>query len=69
MDRYFAIYWRKPSEVSPRAVLFVAFIPSQSVSKCKKCLKRVNIPCRSPNNFFIVSGFFFPFPEKQNLFI
>jgi hypothetical protein len=33
--------------VSPRSVLVVAFMLLHSVSKCKKCLKHVNMPCRS----------------------
>jgi hypothetical protein len=69
MDKYFVIYIGKPSEVSPRGALFVAFMQSQSVFKCKRCLKRVNIPCRSPNNFYIVSEYFSLFLKKQNLLI
>jgi uncharacterized metal-binding protein YceD (DUF177 family) len=47
MENYFVIYWRKPSEMSPGGVLVGAFMSLQSVSKCERCLKHVNIPCRS----------------------
>jgi hypothetical protein len=33
--------------VSPRSVMVVVFMLLHSVSKCKKCLKYVNISCRS----------------------
>jgi hypothetical protein len=46
VENYFVIYWRKPSEVSPRGALVVTFMPLQNVSKCKRCLKHVNIPYR-----------------------
>jgi hypothetical protein len=62
------IYWRKPSEVNPRGALFVAFVSSQSVSRCKICLKRVNIPYRSPNNFYIVSEYF-PLFLKRKIYL
>jgi hypothetical protein len=46
MENYFVLYWHKPSEVSPRSALVVAFMPLHGVSKCKMCLKHVNIPYR-----------------------
>jgi hypothetical protein len=44
---YFVVYWRKPSEVNPRGTLVVAFMSLHSVSMCEKCLKHVNMSCRS----------------------
>jgi hypothetical protein len=46
MESSVVIYWRKPSEVSPRDALVVAFMPLHSVSKCIRCFKHVYIPCR-----------------------
>jgi hypothetical protein len=50
--------------MSPSGALVAAYILLHSVSKCKKCLKHVNIHYRSFNNFHI-----FLFSENQNLFI
>jgi hypothetical protein len=47
MENYFVLYWRKPGEMSPRGNLVVAFMPLHGVSKCKMCLKHVNISYRS----------------------
>jgi hypothetical protein len=47
MENYFVLYWRKPSEVSPRGAFVVAFMALHSVSMCEKCLKPVNISCIS----------------------
>jgi hypothetical protein len=46
-ENYVVLYWRKPGEVSPRGNLVVAFMPLHGVSKCKMCLKHVNISYRS----------------------
>jgi hypothetical protein len=35
------------SEAHSRGSLVVAFMSLQSVSKCKRCFKHVDIPCRS----------------------
>jgi hypothetical protein len=43
MENYFVLYWRKPSGMSPRGNLVVAFMSLHGVSKCKMCLKHVNI--------------------------
>jgi hypothetical protein len=43
MENYFVLYQRKPSGMSPRGTLVVAFMPLHGVSKCKICLKHVNI--------------------------
>jgi hypothetical protein len=47
MGSYFVIYWHKPSEVSPKDALVVVFMLLESVSKSRRCLKHVNIRCRS----------------------
>jgi hypothetical protein len=47
MENYFVLYWHKPSGMSPRGALVVAFMPLHGVSKCKMCLKHVSISYRS----------------------
>jgi hypothetical protein len=47
--------------MSPRGTLVVAFMPLHGVSKCKMCLKHVNISYRSArwqNIYRIFSGIF-----------
>jgi hypothetical protein len=53
---------------SPKSVVVVAFMPLHSVSKCNKCLKHVNISCRSFTiNFHIfLNIFLFPQIKKSN---
>jgi hypothetical protein len=46
-ENYFVLYYRKPSGMSPRGTLVVSFMPLHGVSKCKMCLKHVNICYRS----------------------
>jgi hypothetical protein len=45
--------------VSPRDALAIAFVLLHNVSKCKRGLKHVNIPCRSLPLIFIFFGIFF----------
>jgi hypothetical protein len=47
--------------VSPRSVLVVVFMLLHSVSKCKECLKHVNMPCKSYLSIFIIFWIFFYF--------
>jgi hypothetical protein len=51
--------------VSPRGALVVVFMLLEIVSKCKRCLKHVNIPCRSFRYFFIFFQVFFYFLETK----
>ena len=67
-ENYFVIYWRKPSEVSPRGTLTVAFMSLHNVSMCEKCLKPVNIPCRSFRKIFIFFKYFFIFRNSKSIY-
>jgi hypothetical protein len=51
--------------MSPRGTLVVAFMPLHGVSKCKMCLKHVNISYRSAQYIFIFFGIFFYFSETK----
>jgi hypothetical protein len=51
--------------MSPRGTLVVAFMLLHGVSKCKMCLKHVNISYRSARQIFIFFGIFFYFPETK----
>jgi hypothetical protein len=65
MENYFVLYWLKPSGMSPRGALVVAFMPLHGVSKFKKCLKHVTISYRSSRQIFIFFGIFFYSPETK----
>jgi hypothetical protein len=65
MENYFVLYWHKPSGISPRCALVVAFMLLHGVSKCKKCLKHVSISYRSSPYIFIFFRIFFYFPETK----
>jgi hypothetical protein len=61
MESYFIIYMCKPSGMSPRGALVVAFIPLHGVSKCKRCVKHVNISYRSSRKIsYFWNIFYFP---------
>jgi hypothetical protein len=51
--------------MSPRGTLVVVFMALNGVSKCKMCLKHVNISYRSARKIFIFFGNFFNFPETK----
>jgi hypothetical protein len=51
--------------VSPKCDLVVTSMLLHNVSKCKKCLKHVNIPCRSFREIFIYFLIFFYFPRTK----
>jgi hypothetical protein len=65
MENYFVLYWRKHSGMSPRDALVGAFMLLHSVSKCKRCLKHINIPCKSLRYFFYIFRIFFYFSETK----
>jgi hypothetical protein len=65
MENYFVLYWCKPSGMSPRDALVGAFMPLHSVSKCKRSLKHVNIPCGAFSKFSYFFEIFFYFTEAK----
>jgi hypothetical protein len=69
MESYFVIYRCKPSEMNPREALIVVFMPWHSVSKCKKCLKHVNIPRRSLQYFFRFFRVFSYFWKPKSIYL
>jgi hypothetical protein len=76
MENYFVLFWRKPSGMSPRGTLVVAFMPLHGISKCKMYLKHVNISYRStrqnfhifPNIFYFTETKIYLFEGNKNVF-
>jgi hypothetical protein len=54
--------------MSPRGTLVVAFMPLHGVSKCKMCLKHVNIFIEALGNFHIFRNIFYFSETKIYLF-
>jgi hypothetical protein len=65
MESYFIIYMCKPSGMSLRGALVVAFMPLHGVYKCKMCVKHVIISYRSFREILIFFRIFFYFPETK----
>jgi hypothetical protein len=43
MDNYFVLCWHKPSGISPRGALVVAFMLLHGVYECEFCLHHVKL--------------------------